>query len=193
MAAKGMPRDQVLQLIGEEDARAVGNGSTFLNVEAALRMLSTDHLTYRRRVFRVRPVGGPAGLRLYDIQQQLAHLQTQPWTMDTRVERLTRLLELTQAALAECNQLVSPATLFDRATWWIQRRWFPPFNETTNEAELADLLAFFSVCRMKSNVGTRGWVPGGPQGTPAPQTKSPTQTSWPPSGPPPGAGAGART
>jgi hypothetical protein len=173
MAAKGLPAARVLELVNEGEAERVGNGSPLLNVRAALALMNTDTLPFRRRVFRVKPVGPEAGLDLYDIQQRIAHLKDQKWTPQSSSAEHRDVLALMLRAIALCNTLVAPFTLFDRLTWRWQLTHRPPFGPDTTEGELGDLIAFFSLCRMKSNVVTRAWATTGdrpqPSGTPAPQ------------------------
>lgn len=163
MAIRGVALAEALAAIdGQADANG---GSDLVNVRAATRMLRLDELHYRGRRYRVPPVGYTDGLELYDLQQRVEHERKRTYRIEDRRAALQATLALLEAGVAIFARLVDPLPIDARwherlAAWWrrVRRVNDPNPFATCTEAEWADLIAFFCLCRMTSSVppiGTR--------------------------------------
>lgn len=134
---------EVLEAAADEQRRLRHRPTVQVNGSTVTR-LRTDRIEYRGRVFRVRPISYPDGVRLQALNLRIEALADQPETPQE--------LAALQVLIEECTILfrtfVTPEHWLDRILWPFLSN---PFLNAT-EREVADLFGFFFYCRTNSTV-----------------------------------------
>lgn len=119
---------------------------TLGNIVAVEVLTATIRFRYRKRVFDAPPINVLDGLRLKNLELELQRIGNGGVPEDGEGSTLLRLKLALEEGFTIMHRNVRPVTLFDRLFW----RWRAnPFLDA-NTKEVAELLHFFSLCRMTS-------------------------------------------
>ena len=118
------------------------------NIVAVEALTATVRFRYRGRVFDAPPIPTLPGLRLQAMELELEKMSSEPPTDEDAVEKMAALKMMLLEMFDIMWKNVQPVTFIDRLLWKWESN---PFLNASRK-EVAELLAFFSQCRMISSV-----------------------------------------